>query len=200
MISDIFDRRLNSNDVWVKNEGVQGHPFLFEDWSRSNIETIRGSFKEVNVKLNLEKNHVYFQDEKGEVLILNDDYVTSLILKDPEDGSMRKFIKLPLNGYFELILEGEYSLLVKHTKVFIPSISSEGVNTITNKSMNRYTQKSLVSIYFNGQVQIFESNKDFKEYFSTESETSEFIKTNKIKLSDLESMKILVNYLNKASE
>jgi hypothetical protein len=198
-LNDLFDRRLTSNDIWVKNDRVQGHPFLFEEWTSASISTIKGNYSDVSIKLNLEKNEVYYKDEADNVLILMDDYVTGVDILDPKDRQVRKFIKIPLKGYYEVIFDGETSLLLKHTKLFVPSISAEGVNAITTKSMDRYNLKSIVTLRIKNQLHSFENKKDLKNFFSNDSKTSSFISSNKIKVSNIDSMKNLVEYLNSAN-
>jgi hypothetical protein len=195
-LNDLFDRRLNSDDIWTKTDQIQGHPFILEDWEIASIETLKGTYNNVPVKLNVERNEVYFKDENGKTLILQDDFVTELSINDSKNNSIRRFIKIPLKGYFEMITEGKSSLLIKHSKLFVPSIAAESVNTITNKSMDRYNEKAVVTIRIENQLYPLENKKALKSLYSDDVGAAEFIRKNKVKTSDIDSMVTLVNYLN----
>ncbi|MEN2282244.1 hypothetical protein AAGF08_08905 [Algoriphagus sp. SE2] len=64
--------------------GVEGSPYLFEDWSTADINTINGGLKEdVAYKFNVHDNVLEVVNEAGNTIYLDKDFIDYAVLKRP---------------------------------------------------------------------------------------------------------------------
>lgn len=65
-------------------EGVEGSPYLFDDWARADIGTTNAGVKEnVAYKLNIHDNQLEVINEAGNKIYLNKDFVEYALLERP---------------------------------------------------------------------------------------------------------------------
>lgn len=64
--------------------GVEGSPYLFEDWSTADISTVNGGLKEdVAFKFNVHDNVLEVVNEAGNTIYLDKDFIDYAVLKRP---------------------------------------------------------------------------------------------------------------------
>ena len=64
--------------------GIEGSPYLFDDWARADVSTTNAGLKEnVAYKFNIYENEFEVINEAGNKIFLNKDYVDYLMLERP---------------------------------------------------------------------------------------------------------------------
>ncbi|MDN3205811.1 hypothetical protein [Algoriphagus sediminis] len=65
-------------------DGVEGSPYLFDDWARADVSTTNGGLKEnVAYKFNIYENEFEVINEAGNKIFLDKDYVEYMLLERP---------------------------------------------------------------------------------------------------------------------
>ncbi|WP_194777593.1 hypothetical protein [Pararhodonellum marinum] len=67
-------------------EGVEGSPYLFDDWGKAEVVTKNGGIKDnVSYKLNIHENELVVINESGNQIILDKNYVDHFIVERPAE-------------------------------------------------------------------------------------------------------------------
>jgi len=65
-------------------DGVEGSPYLFDDWARADVSTTNGGLKEnIAYKFNIYENEFEVINEAGNKIFLDKDYVEYMLLERP---------------------------------------------------------------------------------------------------------------------
>lgn len=89
-------------------EGVEGSPYLFEDWAKADIGTTNAGLKEkVAYRFNIYDNELEVINEAGNKIYLNKDFVEYAMLERPSiliaTGSAGQLTKLLFKKGYEMI-------------------------------------------------------------------------------------------------
>ncbi|WP_268034502.1 hypothetical protein [Algoriphagus sp. PAP.12] len=89
-------------------EGVEGSPYLFEDWAKADIGTTNAGLKEnVAYLFNIHDNELEVINEAGNKIYLNKDYLEYALLERPSiliaTGDQGQLTKLLFKKGFEMI-------------------------------------------------------------------------------------------------
>lgn len=125
---------LNLNGVPLRvsaYSGVDGTPYLFEDWSSADLTLKGGSIKEkVSARLNIHDNELEVINEAGNKILLDKSFLTSFVLERPaivlarEQGLLSRLVfkngfenvkGLGPNDFVNVLAEGNsYTLIRKY--------------------------------------------------------------------------------------
>ena len=128
-----------------KYSGVKGSPFLYEKWYLGEVNTPKGVYKNLMLKLDMYENILYFQ--KDDQLLSFADHVNEFKLQT-ENGI--KIFKRGFSGsnlkpesFVEILLEKKNYLLIKSVIVNISEVNEINSGIIkTFKHINRYYLKT----------------------------------------------------------
>ena len=194
-INFLIDRKINSNDIWTQSDLIEGHPFLFDKWKIATIETTKGTYNDILIKLNLVQDEIYFQGDGGYTMILSKDHVLSFVMREKDDTALT-FIHVPLNGYFQILEDGERSLLLKKVKELVSADRAETVSNVSSKITKEHREKSFYYLRQEGIMFSIESNKSLRRMFQNDSGAISFINKNKVKVNNEKALISLVKFLN----
>ncbi len=109
--------------------GVEGSPYLFDDWSRADVATSNGGIKEnVSFKFNIHENEMEVISETGNKILLDKSYLEYFMLERPAamvsqgNGLLTKllfekgyeFVKgVEANDFVNVIVKGDHYTLVR---------------------------------------------------------------------------------------
>ncbi|WP_188814414.1 hypothetical protein [Hymenobacter cavernae] len=107
-------------------KGVSGSPYLVTRWLPATITTrTKAVMQAVPLKYDVLEQHLLTRDpQKGDSMQLNDDFVVSFVLTDPnrpqQKREFRRFLEAPVPAqtreFVEVLHQGKYTLLKQYGK------------------------------------------------------------------------------------
>lgn len=169
-------------------EDVNGTPYLFDDWTVSNIVLNDGRvIKNIRTNFNLVTNELLYQDEKGQTMVAK-----STVVKLVEAGT-RKFITTPAkNTYYEVLSTEGKAMLLKYYKKVI--LETKPFNSATIQKNFVIDESHLLLVGDN--VTEVKSAKDIYEALSPSDNLKDFAKKERLRQKSTESWVKIVDYYN----
>jgi len=176
---------------------IKGSPYLFEDFAIGKINLKDSKTYEGPLRYDIYANQFEFKTKEGEVYsIVNPETIEKINI----DSRLFVYIinkeKSNSGSYFEVLVQGKYSLLLKHSAILRDPVPAKPYNdakpaTFITKEDDFYIR--------NENSGLFEiKNKD--EVVAIDpmrsTEISKFMKGNKIKVSNKSDLINLTNFLN----
>lgn len=174
-----------------------GNPFLTKDFKEGQIDLIDGKKYKGLLRYDIYADQIEFQTTDGSIYaVKNPEMVKNLVIDSKSFRSYQKQEGNILEGIYEILEEGNYLLLEKHKVILKDAVPAKPYGEA--KPATFHTKRS--SFYILNQEGEFieiENKKSFLELDVEKSnEIMSFIKKNKIKYSDRNDLKELVQYLN----
>lgn len=177
-------------------EDINGSPYIFENFATGKVKLKEGKTFEGPLRCDLYAGEIEFKTTDGEIYtIINPETIENININD------RKFIyitsgKKANSGYFEVIQEGEFSLLAKHSVILKDPVPEKPY--VPGKPATFITKDDIFYV-LNDKTGLVEIKN--KEVLTGIDETRTesikgFIKENKIKTSDKSDLIEMVNFLN----
>lgn len=182
-----------------KYDGVDGSPYLFEDWVNGTLIDKSGKIlKDAPLMYDQVDGAFMFKRKSGHIFTFSND-VLKVEMTNPnnlealtfESGYARS-PKTNESTFFRVFNKGEIQLLAEVRKSIEESRNYMGVTTKSIQGITRY----YVSINKKEPVEIKLDNKSVLAAIDS-SNAAEFVKSNKLNLKKVEDIVKLLNYLNK---
>lgn len=178
-------------------EDIKGSPFIFEDFATGKVKLKEGKTFEGPLRCDIYAGEFEFKTKEGEIYtIISPETIENISIND------RKFIfiadskKDNSGNYFEVLLDGKYSLIVRHSVYLKEPVPEKPY--VPGKPAT-FVAKDDVYYILNDETGLVEiKNKEVLTGIDeTRSENIKaFIKEGKIKISNKEDLIGMVNFLN----
>ncbi len=197
----IDDLLVNGRKYVPAHGNAKGHPYFIEpDWVTGTLVIKEKTYKDVEFKYNIDLDKIILRAEvtRGGLVyvLLNDDFVTSFIIGEHYFINSSQLLLADNSGYFELVFEGEHTLLIKHHKSFISEFSQ-------NAPLGRFSDlNSIKYIYCDGMLYKIPNIKSFLMYFKPfRKEIKKYMKQEKIKYKKANNFELhhFLKYCNEIS-
>jgi hypothetical protein len=181
----------------VSYENIKGSPFIFDEFETGRIKLKDMKTFEGPLRYDIYANNFEFKTKDGEIYsIVNPETIEKIYV-----GS-RIFIYVVNNeqtnsgNYFEVLVDGEYMLLVKHSAILKDPVPAKPYIEAKPATFVTKDDDFYIMNENSGLVQI--KNKEAVIDIDSEksSEISKFIKEKKIKVSNKSDLIELTNFLN----
>lgn len=202
LASDIFyqyikDKAVSEVSVADQYTGVEGSPYLFEDWAYARIKLVDNRrFDSILVKINLFENEVYFKDPSEKVRQL------AVQAKEIEirDARSKYNNVIFVSGYgknektfYQVVADGKKVGLIKELKIF--KKETKIFNAPTKKSFE-LGEGDLI-LYSKGSSYIGTKSCDgVIQAFAYDKKLASYLESNDIKCNKEKDLKKLVEYYN----
>lgn len=178
-------------------EDIKGSPYIFENFAIGKVKLREGKTFEGPLRCDIYAGEFEFKTKEGDIYtIINPEAIENISIND------RKFIFIPdrkragSGDYFEVILEGNFSLLTKHNVVLKEPVPEKPY--VPGKPAT-FVAKDDVFYVLNDKTGLIEI-KNKESLTGIDKSRSEnikaFIKENKIKISDKTDLIEVTNFLN----
>ena len=178
-------------------DNIKGSPYLFEDFITGKIKLKDGKTYEGPLRYDIYANKIEFKSSAGEVFsVINPETIDKIFMNES------RLIFIPDNknvqegNYYEVLIEGEFSLLVKHTTILKDPVPAKPY----------YAAKPAMFVTKENNFYLLSENSGLVEIKNKEDlagidtnrgdEISKYIKENKMKLSNRSDLIELTNFLN----
>jgi len=113
---------------------VEGTPLLNSEWGRGEVRFKNGGVvKDIELKFNLEKNELYYNNQ-GELFLFNDPVIAFSIKYSNLGKSFEKIFRngFPINGrlgnetFYEIIADGQKFQFINFSSTFLSNANSYG--------------------------------------------------------------------------
>jgi len=169
-----------------KKSNLIGHPYLFEKWSRAEIDFDQeGQVTVDNVKIDLINNYLEVKYE-GVEKVLDKDHFSSFKIVNPEDGELIEFVNAEdysfegnqLEGFLKRTKAGDMEVLVHHKA----KVSSSGRSGISDYSSTmRISKKKKTYLSKDGKLYKLKRKKDlYKIFTKKQKKMKAYIKKNNL--------------------
>lgn len=180
---------------------IQGHPFLFENWTKGIVKFVNGtSVSDLDLKYDLVKDELYFKDPKTEQVMIFSEKISEFKLNNPVKSTDFFYFKngfTPLDAntaksFYQLLMDGTAQLIKRYTKEIFEERPYNSATTIRS-----FKDAELYYVVKNNQlIKIKKDKKQVLAAFADRSaELEAFIKSNGLNLkneSDL--IKLIAHY------
>lgn len=193
-IRDAFGRAITTK----REVGTEGSNYLYDDYKPGRI-TVKGkTYSGIKIKLNLEKNVVFFEKDGVEMVPSGEVSVVEF-MNVATNKYDKKFLKgLPdVNGndqhtYYEVIDSGKV-LLLKHVGIKLRESTVYGDASISRK----YEQTKTLYVYNKGEIFHVKRNEDVLNALADKkNDIQTFIAKNKVKANREADLLSVVAYYN----
>jgi len=178
-------------------EEIKGTPYIFENFATGKVKLKEGKTFEGPIRCDVYAGEFEFKTKEGEIYtIINPETVDNISIDE------RKFVfisdgkKTNSGNFFEVLLEGKYSLLAKHSVILKDPVPEKPY--VPGKPATFVTKDDIFYVLNDktGLVEI--RNKEVLTGIDEKRTESikGFIKQNKIKTSDKSDLIEMVNFLN----
>lgn len=135
---DFYRAELRSDGVPQKYDGVNGSPYLFENWAIGTVTTVDKSVKrDVQLKYDEIDDILLMKNDEGKVVTFTQP-VAEFSITDPTSGKIRVFKSQfapskanTQNSFFEVIYDGKVKLIKKNHKVISENKQYSGATSKT---------------------------------------------------------------------
>jgi len=175
--------------------------FLSPEFSAGSVGVDGYNFSSVKIKYDLFNDELLIQRNEGTIIQLNKELINSFtLLYYDKTYSFINFDNASgsnLNGYSQLLYDGDIKIYVKYLKELIPT-------TITN-GLPKFSQVNKVYIYKDGRFYRTDNRKQLLNLFEDEEEQvmiKKYIRSNQIVISrnDPESFRRVIEYYETKSK
>jgi len=183
---------------------TEGTHYFQDNWSVGNVVLFNGSaLEDLQMKFDIEKSHLEIRTE-GRVKLLQDTYIKEFTLLDTESGNEMKFINGSMYkengvasiGFFETILEGEFSLLSK-TELDIIKANYDAKFDVGEKSDKVVKVENYFVANGTNVVKVTKNKKQNIKIFGDKSDViSSHMKSEKLSFKNKEDLERIVAYYN----
>jgi hypothetical protein len=201
---DSLERQILYNGrVWKNQFSVTDGDqfFLSPVFATGSVSIDNNIFNQVKIKYDLFYDELLIQKNDGTIIQLNKEMINTFSLftdnvtyrfKNFENHSAGS-----LNGYCQLLYDGEIKIYVKYNKELIPT-------TITN-GLPKFSQTNKIYIVKSGKIQRTDNRKDLLNLFIEPDERiliKKYLRSNQIKISrnDPESFRRVIEYYESRSK
>ena len=197
----IDDLLVNGRKYIPAHGNAKGDPYFSgPDWVTGTLLIKEKTYKAVELKYNVDLDKIILRAEviRGGLVyvLLNNDFVTSFIIGEHYFINSSQLLQQDNSGYFELVFEGEHTLLIKHHKSFISEFSQ-------NAPLGRFSDlNSTRYIYCAGMLYKMPYKKSFLMYFKPfRKEIKKYMKQKKVKYKKANNFELhqLLKYCNEIS-
>lgn len=183
-------------------QDVEGSPFLIDDWSKGTVKLNNGStFKDLELKYNLENDDVYFKNSNGEPLAFADpvkEFTLSYISDNQPQSKhyvsgYQSTDNTAANMFYEVLATGTVQLL-KRTNKYV--ITSKQYNSATvNKTFGQNTKYYLV---LNGKATPVKNDKKalLEQLKDKQDQLTAYLKSNKVDFKKDADLSKFITYYN----
>lgn len=186
-------------DASLVSEKIEGSPYLNDEFIEGNVYTTsKTRFVDVPLRYNIYNDQVEFRNADDQVLAI----ATPEIIELVEFGEFRmEYIpflngKKILNGYFLVLEKGEASLYVKSNVILEQAKQAVAYQDAQPASFIRRSDEFYIKIGKEA-AKPASKKKDLQEIFTDmDSSISAYLKNNKVRPDNLESLKELVIHYN----
>ena len=187
-----FNNELTESDI-------SGSAYLNKEFINGTIYTVqKEKFANVPLRYNVYSDEMEFKNQNEEILAI----AVPEIIKKIDIGDIT-FRYIPYlagqnvkNGYFELITDGKASLYIRHEIIFKDAEKAGAYKDPSPPSFIKNPNEYYIQVGENAAT-LVKNKKSLPEIFPDNQDKIEtFIKKNKTKTNELESIAELVNYYN----
>lgn len=182
-----------------KNEMYTGSPYENDEFGEGNLVTkTKHIFKAIPLRLNIYNNDIEFKSSDGKIYALAQPELFDFFTIGE---STYKYIAYAIGrnvekAYFKVIEEGKATLLAKAKVVFNQAQKAQPYKDAKPASFERQRDEYFIRIGEN-PAQKVDNKKDIENLFGNEAKNLiDYAKEKKLKLSDQEGLRELVNYYN----
>ena len=192
-VRDAWGQPLTTKNVY----GVEGTPYLSDVYLPGRLTIDGTKYSNVSIKLNLEKNIVFFEKEGMEMIPTGSVSVVEFV--DPASGTTKVF----KNGFpdinkntaltFYQVLDSGKATLLKH--FFITYRESRTYGEAT--TVKRYEQIKNYYIFINNSLVQVKKNESVLDVLKDKKDDVEkYISANKLKMTREEDLRAVIAYYN----
>ena len=182
-----------------KYDGVEGSPYLFEDWVSSTLIDKSGKvLKDAPLMYDQVDGLFMFKRKSGHIFTFSND-VAKVEMTNPKnlealtfESGYGKGSKTNEATFFRVFNQGEVQLLAEVRKSIEESRNYMGVNTKSIQAITRY----YISTNKKEPIEVRLDNKTILAVIASPNAT-DFVKSNKINLKKVDDVVLLLNHLNK---
>lgn len=193
-----FDNILQGKLYIPEYPRTKGSQFLFPEWKSGSIQLYEQSYSDLRLWYDLYLDALIWWNTEivGEGrIVINKDQLTHFNIENQKfiNFSFSKYNKFDLkNGYYEVMVDDEVSLLCKRKVKLIPKAT-----------YNQFEREDTYYLIINQSVTEIENRKKFLKQFSKEDQEQikKYLRENKIifrSISDIERIR-LVQFINRIS-
>lgn len=172
----------NGWKYYPEHFNATGNPYFINDlWTKGSVRTINQEFDNIELRYNIQMDELVISltldDGLPAFIMLNKDFIKSFTLNDHLFINAEKLqSSLQLNGYAELIYDGQIKFMIKHEKSFIKNYSA---NSPQGSFSGQTSVKYLLS---GGKLNKIQSKKALLNLFPEyQKQIKAFMKKNKIR-------------------
>lgn len=184
-----------------KYDGVDGSPYLFEDWVNSTLIDKSGKvLKDAPLMYDQVDGIFMFKRKSGHIFTFSND-VLKVEMNNPKDLSLMTFEsgfekgnKTTESTFFRVFNKGEIQLLAEVRKSIEESRNYMGVTTKSIQGITKYYISSGKKV----PVEVKLDNKTVLAAISSSS-AADFVKSNRLNLKKVEDIVTLLNHVNKSN-
>jgi hypothetical protein len=199
------DYRMAGKPLLATSEGmVNGTPYLNSEWGRGFVyvnEKVKSD--EVMIRFDIFNKCIELQDASGNIFMLDPQKIRGCKFATTVDGETENFVfensfqgitDFPKTEYFEVVLNGRSKFLKHYSKNLVSDPGAYGAT----KSKSLADEVKYFVIQPNGDVLAFGDNKKslLRAFSTQEMKISEFLKQEKIKLSDRAQVSRLFSFID----
>ena len=181
-----------------KYQGLKGSPYLVEDFIPGEIKLESGEALKLNLRFNVYDDEFEFESNNGIRVLKLPERVSRILLGDSEYIYLESYGEEDeSSGYFKLVAGDEYRLLIKHNKIFIPSVAAGAYEPATEAELRNHPDVFYLAVSGKHPVKLKRKKKFIIELIpAKEEEISRYIKDEKISLHKKSDLIDLIDYLN----
>lgn len=175
---------------------IQGSYYYSDDWMTGNVRSIdQKLFENLTFKYNLKDQSLIIKLENDQVKIVKNRFINDFEFTD-KFGKVHQFGRAntynfkgrSLGGFVEIIHQGDFDLVYRHTSKFKPAEARPNYGS-TNPDPEYIKQVDLLSATDGKELTAVRNKKELLTLFNDKaSEMKKYFKENKVKLRNFESM------------
>ncbi len=178
-------------------ENIKGSPFLFDDFVVGQVKMKNGKIYKGELRFDEYADQLEFKNQKGEVLtVLSSNNIERVVLRNVTLVNVPESPNSDKDKFYREITSGKYSLLAQEPVVYK---DPQSARPYVEARPAMFVKRDLEYYVWNpktGLVQL-KNKKSFDEIATSQNaKLHNFIKKEKIKVSDEEGLIKLVQYLN----
>ena len=176
---------------------IKGSPYILEEFEIGKIKLKDGKTYEGPLRYDIYANQFEFKTKEGEVYsIINPEKIEKISLSKKQFVFITDKAKSNTGNYCEVLVEGEYSLLVQHTVILKDPVPAKPYVDAKPARFVTKDDKFYIKNENSGLVEI--KNKDVIVAIdpTRSADISKYINGSKIKVSNKSDLIELMNFLN----
>lgn len=178
-------------------EDIKGSPYIFDDFATGKVKLRDGKTFVGPLRCDLYAGEIEFKTKEGDVFtIINPQTIETVNIENRVFVFRADGKNANSGNYFEVIKEGKYSLLARHTVILKdpvpekPYVPGKPATFVAKDDVYYILKDESALVEIKNKEDLIGIDKNRSE------KTKTFIKENKVKISDKDDLIAIVNFLN----